>query len=109
MHNEIDVAETVGSHLCVASEDGHKVHDRLAGFLQKPETVTVSFRGVRRLTTAFLNAAIGQLYNEFTEEHVRRHVQIAHIDDQSLRLLKKVVDRAKVFYKSQSRGPTETL
>jgi hypothetical protein len=98
---ELDVVETTGTPICVAAEDGHKLHDRVAGLLQNNEEVLLSFSSVRRMTTAFLNVAIGQLYNEFPEETVRRYLKVQDIDQQSLGLLRKVIDRAKDFYREQ--------
>ncbi len=67
----ISVFEVVGSPLCVASDNGQKVYDRIALALREDRRVTVSFLNVTSLTSAFLNAAIGQLYGSFTEEQIR--------------------------------------
>ncbi len=64
----ISIFEVVGSHLCVASGDGQKVYSRLATALKESHSVVLSFRNITTLTSAFLNAAVGQLYGEFSEK-----------------------------------------
>jgi hypothetical protein len=93
------IASIVGS-ICVATEDGNKVHDAIKAEIEQGNRVTLSFFGIIRLTTAFLNIAIGQLYGEFSEERVRQHLA-PPIDTQNWHLhrLKSVVDRAKAFFK----------
>lgn len=95
----ISVFEVVGSPLCVASDDGQKVFERLALALRKGRDVTLSFLNVTGLTSAFLNAAIGQLYGVFSEEHIRAHLTVRDMQPDDLLLLKRVVDTAKVYFK----------
>lgn len=56
------------------------------------------------MTTAFLNAAVGQLYGEFSETYIRRHLA-PPVDAESWHLarLQLVVDRAKEFFKDQKK------
>jgi hypothetical protein len=59
----------------------------------------VSFRNVTSLTSAFLNAAIGQLYGSFNEEEIRAKLQVEDVEPEDLELLKRVVDTAKEYFK----------
>jgi len=61
----IQIASLVGSNLCIASDDGEKVHDAIVAALRNGKKVRLSFEGVEDLTSAFLNTAVGQLYGEF--------------------------------------------
>lgn len=99
----ISVFEVVGSPLCVASEDGQKVYDRVKSALEKGRNVTVSFFNVNSLTSAFLNAAIGQLYGEFSQEQIRARVQVSDMEQEDLFLLKRVVDTAKAYFSDPDR------
>ncbi len=99
----INLVEAVGSPLAVSSADGSVVHDRIAETLRRGEQVEVSFAGVEDVTSAFLNAAIGQLYGEFTEDHIREHLRVVHAEGDQLMLLKRVVDRAKDFFRSPEK------
>ena len=95
----LSVFEVVGSPLCVASDDGQRVHDRIAAAFKEGSSVTVSFLNVSSLTSAFLNAAIGQLYGSFTENEIRSKLKVKDIEPDDLALLKRVVETAKQYFK----------
>ena len=99
----ISIFEVVGSSLCVASSDGQKVFDRLAPALKAHRRVTLSFHNVTTLTSAFLNAAIGQLYGPFSEEKIRSLLKVEDVEADDLELLKRVVDTAKLYFKDPQR------
>ena len=99
----ISLLEIVGSPLCVASEDGQKVHDRIAGAMREGKMVSVSFLNVTSLTSAFLNAAIGQLYGEFGSDEIRSKLKVRDIQPDDRGLLKRVVDTAKEYFKDPER------
>ena len=95
----LSIFEVVGSPLCVASGDGQKVHDRIAAALQEGRAVMLSFHNVTTLTSAFLNAAIGQLYGAFSEVQIRSLLKVQDMQPDDLALLKRVVDTAKQYFK----------
>ena len=99
----ISIFEVVGSPLCVASSDGQKVYDRLSTALEKDRRVALSFRHVTTLTSAFLNASIGQLYGTFSEEKIRDLLTVENMEQDDLALLKRVVDNAKLYFKNPER------
>ena len=99
----ISMFEVVGGPLCVASSDGQKVYDRLAAVLKADRRVSLSFHKVTTLTAAFLNAAIGQLYGTLGEEQIRSLLKVKDVESVDLALLKRVVDNAKLYFKSPQR------
>lgn len=96
----ISVFEIVGSPLCVASDDGQKVYDRLRVALIDEHKVKLSFHNVELLTSAFLNSAIGQLYGEFNEEKIRTLLDVKEITPSDIALLKRVISTAKEYFKA---------
>ena len=100
---EIRIIEIVGGGLCLASADGQKVYDAVAAALRAGRSVQLSFKGVEDLTSAFLNTAIGQLYSEFPEDEIRAKLSVVDASQDDLFLLKRVVDRAKEFFKNPQR------
>jgi hypothetical protein len=98
----IPISAIVGSGFCVTTEDAHKVHDQIASEIASGNKVILSFSGITRMTTAFLNVAIGQLYGEFSEEKLRMHMAPpVDADPWHLTRLKMVVDRAKVYFNNK--------
>jgi hypothetical protein len=99
----ISIFEVVGSPLCVASGDGQRVYERLASVLREDRGVVLSFYNVSTLTSAFLNAAVGQLYGEFSEEKIRELLKLQDVQSDDLELLKRVVDTAKQYFKDPQK------
>ena len=100
---KISVFGIVGRPLCVASDDGQKVYERLNTALEADRKVVLSFHNVTTLTSAFLNAAIGQLYGTFSEKRIRDLLKVEDMDQDDLALLKRVVDNAKLYFKDPKR------
>jgi hypothetical protein len=65
--------------------------------------VSLSFLNVESLTSAFLNASIGQLYREFSEEQIRAGLSVKDMSNEDIALLKRVVDTAKQYFKDPER------
>lgn len=103
----IRISEVIKSGICVTSEDGQKVYGVLYKEIGNGNRVALSFSGVTRMTTAFLNAAVGQLYGELPEAEVRRHM-LPPVDSESWHLvrLKMVIDRAKQYFSDKDRYST---
>ena len=98
---EISVFEVIGSPLCVASDDGQKVYNRLVAALSENLQVSLSFRNVSALTSAFLNTAVGQLYGEFEEDQIRELLQVEDIEPDDIALLRRVVATAKQYFQDK--------
>lgn len=99
----LSLYEIVGSPLCVASGDGQKVYDRIAAALNDGRGIILSFRNITTLTSAFLNAAVGQLYGKFSEEQIRASLEVDDMQSDDQELLKRVVDTAKEYFKDPAR------
>ncbi len=97
---DLKLLDVVGSPYCVASEDGEKVYRAIGAELRAGKNVRISLAGVEDLTSAFLNTAIGQLYNgEFSEQFLRQHLSVQDASPEDQFLLKRVVERAKEFFR----------
>ncbi len=100
----INFSKVVGSPYCVSIEDGGKAHDAVVEALEGGARVEISFEGITRLTTAFLNAAVGQLYDDYTEEQLKSLLlPPINATQEQLRLLVKVVENAKKFFADPDR------
>jgi hypothetical protein len=100
---EMRVFEMTGTGVCVASDDGQVVYEQIAAALRAGHAVLLSFANVDALTSAFLNAAIGQLYGEFGEDEIREGLLVSDMAQQDLVLLKRVVETAKAYFKDHDR------
>ncbi len=107
INRRVNLARVVGSPYCVSIEDGAKVHDVILKSMESGERVILTFDGVERLTTAFLNSAVGQLYDGNHEDEVRRFLLPPEgASQEQLRLLVRVVENAKRFFAAPDRHRT---
>jgi hypothetical protein len=99
----VRVFDIVGGPLCTSSDDGQLVHDRIAPLLRQGKRVALSFAQIDTVISAFLNAAIGQLYGEFKDEEIRDRLALRDMAPEDLVLLKRVVENAKAYFKDPKR------
>ena len=97
------IFEIVGSEFCVSANDGQKVYDQLALALKKNLQVQVSFVNITRLTSAFLNVAIGQLYSEFSSKLIQSNLSVIDMDINDRELLNRVIKTAKIYFEDPAR------
>ncbi|OIQ23723.1 MAG: hypothetical protein BM562_18530 [Alphaproteobacteria bacterium MedPE-SWcel] len=95
----VKISQIIGSGYCVSASDGKLVYEVITQHIEKGDRVAISFENATRLTTAFLNAAVGQLYGEYTPEKVRASLAPPlGAEPWQLARLKVVVERAKAFF-----------
>jgi hypothetical protein len=104
----VSVVEVIGSAHCISSRDGEKVHAIVAAALRTGMPVQLSFAGADGLSTAFLNAAIGQLYGEMDAQVIGRGLFIADADNEHLHLIERVVERANAYFIEPARFDAAT-
>jgi STAS-like domain of unknown function (DUF4325) len=100
----IYIAQRLGTGICVTAQDGQIIYKLLHAAIESGDRIQLSFSGVTRMTTAFLNAAVGQLYGEFPIDKVRSQM-LPPIDAEPWQLsrLKLVVDRAKQYFENREK------
>lgn len=105
---KIKLSEFLGTPYCVATEDGQKIYAELHRLIINKQQVRLSFEGVTRVTTAFLNAAIGQLYGEHSDADIKRQVRIEEVAPSVEPRLASVISNSKKFFEEGHR-PSNTL
>ena len=63
----------------------------------------LSFTNVKSLTSAFQNAAVGQLYGGFSEQKIRANLSVSAMAPEDIALLRRVVETAKQYFKDPNR------
>ena len=80
------------------SEDGEQLRSTVYDELAAGHDVVLDFAGVRIVASAFLNAAIGQLYADLPEHVIKEHLSVPNLSDMGKFALKRVVDNSKRYY-----------
>jgi hypothetical protein len=99
----INIYSIVGDSLCVSSEDGDKIFEHIKKVLDMNKKVELSFKNVEILTSAFLNNAIGKLYENFENEKLKNSMSVIDISSEDKALLQRVIDTAKLYYSDKKR------
>ncbi len=94
----VRVFDIVGGPLCVSANDGQLLHDKIAPLLKAGMPVVLSFGRVEILISAFLNAAIGQLYGDLSENRIRDLLSVRDLATDDLDMLEHVVENAKRYF-----------
>lgn len=92
------VFNIVGSSFCVGTDDGNKVFELIKKGIKENVKIKISFQNIDMITSAFLNSAIGQLYRDFTEEEIKKHITFENLAKEDIVLLKRVINTAKLYY-----------
>jgi STAS-like domain of unknown function (DUF4325) len=79
-------------------EDGSKLCAIIRSELLAKRDVVLDFAGVRIVASAFLNAAIGELYADVPEDVIKEHLSVPNLSDIGKFALKRVVDNSKRYY-----------
>ena len=88
---------------CVATDDGQKIHKHLDAAMKANQEVVLSFHNVTALTTPFLTAAIGELYDTFSEEKIHALLKVEDIAPDDLAFLESVVRDVKLYFEDPQR------
>ncbi|WP_422090988.1 STAS-like domain-containing protein [Tenacibaculum ovolyticum] len=96
----IKIIDIIDTDFAVTTDNGIKVFDEMDRYLSNNKEVTIDFTGIKTMTTAFLNAAIGQLYSKkkYDSEFLNKHVKPIGFKENHLLLLKMVIARAKEYF-----------
>jgi len=111
MTNNLKISEIINSDTAVSTSDGNIVYNRIETFLKQEKAVFLDFEGIKYLTTAFLNAALGQLYsNEYSSEFLNKHLKIRNVTKANASMFHMVVKRAKEYFddKEGFKGSAES-
>ena len=94
----VRVFDIVGGPLGVSVNDGQRLYDKIFPLLGVGTPVVLSFKDVDTIITAFLNAAVGQLYREFSEDRIRQLLTVADLDPDGAEMVNQVFENAKRYY-----------
>lgn len=98
MKTAIVIKDVVDSSNWIQVADGTKVYDKIVSALRDGDEVELSFSGRAFVITAFLNAAVGKLYNgQFSETELAR-LTYSNTEPSDEAKIRRVIENAKVYY-----------
>jgi len=92
------IKDIINGDTAVSTDDGDVVYKEIVAILELGKPVELDFSGINIMTTAFLNAAIGQLYSTFNSEQLNSLLKLVNVATDDRILFKKVIERAKEYF-----------
>ena len=86
---------------CSSYSDGEVIYNLIAPEIIKGKDVTVSFRGVPAVPSAFINASIVRLVEQTSLDNVRRHLKIS---DSTRQINELILSRFEFLSKTLPAG-----
>ena len=77
----VRVHDVIEGPLCISTEDGQRLHDKILPLLQAEKPIALSFERIDAIISAFLGSAIGQLYGELPEDHIDKFLSVRDMAD----------------------------
>ena len=96
----ISVYECIGENSAISTEEGDSLYQRIEKALDKEISVQISFKNIQLITTAFLNAAIGQLYKKYTSDQLNEKLKILDMEPTDIEILNRVISVAKKYFEN---------
>ncbi len=99
----IIIREIINGDIAVSTSDGDLIYNLLNDYLSANKKIKVDFEGISILTTAFLNAAIGQLYSNpfYSDVFLNNHLELINVEKEDRILFSEVVKRAKEYFRDK--------
>ena len=94
----INIFDEVNGDSAISVDDGDKIYRKIDNALTRNLIVELDFQNITLLITAFLNAAIGQLYSKYSSEQLNEKIKLKNIKPEDVRLFIKVIERAKEYF-----------
>lgn len=104
----LKIKEIINMDFAVTTDDGDSVFKILDHHFENGDKIILDFSEIHILTTAFLNAAIGQLYSKYTSEVISAHLKLENVSDSDKMLFKTVTQRAKEYFANKEEFEKNT-
>lgn len=101
--HKIKVLSLLGHGTATSTDDGQELFRRINTAFEVGDIVELDFEGIELIISAFMNAAIGQLYSKYDSEFIRDHILLKNLSNEDLFNLKMVTDTAKLYFKDRNR------
>lgn len=95
---QLKIRDIINRDTAVSSDDGEIIYNFIVKCINDKCIAELDFSEINILTTAFLNSAIGQLYNTYSSDQLNTTLRLKNVADEDRILFKKVIERAKEYF-----------
>lgn len=104
---ELKIIDVINSEFAVSPEDGDTIFSLIKENIDSKKKIVIDFSNIDIMTTAFLNNAIGKLYNIYDKKKLNEYISMKNVSKSDLNLIKKVIDRAKIKFSKEDINTLE--
>jgi hypothetical protein len=76
---ELKIIEIIGTPHAILHKFGEQVANEVRKYLSEGKQVTLSFEGLKGVTSGFAHASIGQLYADFGQDSIENLLTFTHV------------------------------
>lgn len=80
--------------ICTTFKSGQSLYEVIIQNLKVNEKVELDFSGVRIVASPFFNGAIGQLYNDFSQDELNQNLIISNLVETGQEIIERIKDNA---------------
>lgn len=97
MKHVIKIINIIDSPLAISREKGKILFDEIVPIIKEQNTVVLDFSDLKTISSAFLNSALGALYNVLPPDKLTEYVKINpnSIDNYQAETIKIVLNNAR--------------
>ena len=96
------ISEVIEENNAISYEDGNILFEKISNVIKNKGLVELDFSGIKSLTTTFLTASIGQLYEQYSDDIIDRTLTYKNLNDDYKEILHEVITRSKEFKNNSS-------
>ena len=102
MHKPVvfNVAGEIGQVMASVSKDGQELRDLITKTLNAEKPVTLDFIDIDQVTTSFLSASIGTLYDQFDVSFLEENLKCINLPPAGETLLRSALEMSGSYMKS---------
>ena len=83
----LNVSEIINNTEATSTEDGEIVFEKIKKAFDNSIKVELDFKNIENAITAFFNAAIGQLYSQYSSEFIDKYLTYINFEDEDLQIM----------------------
>ena len=94
----IRIFDEEGGNVAVSVGEGDAIHQKIDIAIADEFIVVLDFQNIDIITTAFLNACIGQLHSKHLHGALNQYLKFENVKNEDKHLFSKAIKRAKEYF-----------
>lgn len=102
MEKIVYIRNCIKTPSAITQEDGNFIYKIIVDALENNYNIILDFSGVEHIIPAFLNNAIGKLYEKYSSRKIKKYVSIINVSEEMIPTFNAVIENAKRYYSGRA-------